>query len=138
MLLREALDRRQIRLRPDGQPAREGGPQTDTRDLREDTTGPTKDESRSTFTSITGGVISEEAGAVTGELELLCKPETDGLHVAVRYAGADEWYTVSGSPVRIQGNPDDAMGRVPGHLSKPGPVVDGNERAVTLEGVAGA
>jgi hypothetical protein len=138
VLLREALDRRQIRLRPDGQPAREGGPQTDTRDLREETTGPTKDESRSTFTSITGGVISEEAGAVTGELELLCKPETDGLHVAARYAGADEWYTVSGSPVRIQGNPDDAMERVPGHLSTPGPVVDGNERAVTLEGVAGA
>ena len=101
-------------------------------------TGPVGDEFRSTFTSTTGGVMTEDAGAVTGELELLCKPETDGLHVAVRYAGADEWYTVSGSPVRIQGNPDDAMGRVPEHLSKPGPVVDGNERAVTLEGVAGA
>jgi hypothetical protein len=99
-------------------------------------TGPTKDEFRSTFTSTTGGVMTEEAGAVTGELELLCKPETDGLHVAVRYAGADEWYTVSGSPVQIQGNPDDAMGRVLGHLSMPEPVVDRNEGAVTLEGFA--
>jgi hypothetical protein len=101
-------------------------------------TGPAGDELRSTFTRTTGGVMTEEAGAVTGELELLCKPETDGLHVAVRYAGADDWYTVSGSPVRIQSNPEDAMGRVLGHLSTPGPVVDGNERAVTLEGFAGA
>ena len=95
-------------------------------------TSPTGGESRSTFTSTTGGVMTEEAGAITGELDLLCRPGADGLHVAVRYAGADEWYTVSGSPVRIQGNPDDAMGRVVGHLSTPGPVVDGNERAVTL------
>ena len=101
-------------------------------------TGPTGGESRSTFTSTTGGVMTEEAGAITGELDLLCRPGADGLHLAVRYAGADEWYTVSGSPVRIQGNPDDAMGRVVGHLSTPGPVVDGNERAVTLEGFAGA
>jgi len=101
-------------------------------------TGPTGGESRSTFTSTTGGVMTEEAGAITGELDLLCRPGADGLHVAVRYAGADKWYTVSGSPVRIQGNSDDAMGRVVGHLSTPGPVVDGNERAVTLEGFPGA
>ena len=82
--------------------------------------------------------MTEAAGAVTGELDLLCKPEAEGMHVAVRYAGADEWYTVSGSPVQIQGNPDDALGRVVRHLSMPGPVVDGNERAVTLEGFAGA
>jgi hypothetical protein len=101
-------------------------------------TGQTGGEFRSTFTSTTGGVMTEEAGSVTGELKLLCKSETDGLHVAVRYAGADEWYTVSGSPVQIQGNPHDALGRVVRHLSTPGPVVDGNERPVTLEGFAGA
>ena len=101
-------------------------------------TGPAGDELRSTFTSTTGGVMTEEAGAVTGELDLLCRPEADGLHVAVRYAGADEWYTVSGGPVRVQGNPGDAQGRVVRHLSTPGPVVDGNERAVTLEGFAEA
>jgi hypothetical protein len=76
--------------------------------------------------------MTEEAGAITGELDLLCRPGADGLHVAVRYAGADEWYTVSGSPVQIQGNPDGALGRVVRHLSTPGPVVDANERAVTL------
>jgi hypothetical protein len=101
-------------------------------------TGPARDEFRSTFTSTTGGVMTEEAGAVTGELELLCRAEVEGLHVAVRYAGADEWYTVSGSPVRIQGNPDDAMGRVVGHLSTAGPVVNGNEKPVTLAGFPGA
>ena len=101
-------------------------------------TGPTKDEFRSTFTSTSGGVMTEEAGAVTGELDLSCRPEADGLRVAVRYAGADEWYTVSGSPARIGGSPDDASGRVVRHLTTPGPVVDGNEKAVTLEGFAGA
>ncbi|CAA9465234.1 MAG: hypothetical protein AVDCRST_MAG02-3542, partial [uncultured Rubrobacteraceae bacterium] len=36
VLVREALDRRQIRLRPDGQTPRKGGPQRDARDLREE------------------------------------------------------------------------------------------------------
>ena len=101
-------------------------------------TDPAGGELHATFTSTIGGVMTEEAGAVTGELELLCRPGPNGLDVLVRYAGADEWYTVSGSPVRIQGNPDDAMGRVVRHLSTPGPVVDGNEKAVTLEGFPGA
>ena len=97
-------------------------------------TGPAENESRSTFTSTTGGVMTEEAGAVTGYLELLCRPAAGYLHVEVRYAGADEWCTVSGSPVRVPGNPDDTQGRIARHLRTPGPVVDGNERAVTLEG----
>ncbi len=101
-------------------------------------TGQAGGEFRPTFTSTPGGVMTEEAGAVTGELDLLCRPEADGLRVAVRYAGADEWYTVSGSPVRVQSNPGDEPGRILRHLSTPGPVVDGNEKAVTLEGIAGA
>ena len=100
-------------------------------------TGPAGGEFRSTFTSTTGGVMTEEAGAVTGDLELLCRPGADGLVVLVRYAGADEWYTVSGGPVRVRGNPDDALGRVLDYLGTPGPVVDGNERAATLQGFAG-
>lgn len=96
-------------------------------------TNPAGGEPHPTFTSTTGGVMTDEVGAVTGELELLCRTEADGFHVAVRYAGADEWYTVSGSPVQIQGNPDEAPERVRLHLRTPGPMVDGNERAVTLE-----
>ena len=53
--------------------------------------------SHSTFTSTTGGVMTEEAGALTGELELLCRPETGDLRVEVRYAGADR---TSGSRFR--------------------------------------
>ncbi len=98
----------------------------------------TKDEFRSTFTSTTGGVMTEGAGAITGELELFCRTEAGGLRVEIRYAGAGEWYTVSGSPVRVQDDPDDALGWVVRHLSTPGPVVDGNERPVTLEGFARA
>ena len=96
--------------------------------------GPIGDEFRSTFNSTTGGVMTEEAGAVTGELELLCRPGTDGLHVAVRYAGADDWYTVSGGPVRSRGDEDETGELLLEHLCTPGPVVDGNERPVTLEG----
>ena len=80
--------------------------------------------------------MTNEAGAVTGELDLLCHPAAGGLHVEVRYAGADEWYTVSGSPVRVQDDPEDTVGRIARHLRTPGPVVDGNEMAATLEGFA--
>lgn len=101
-------------------------------------TGPTGGEPRATFASTTGGVMTEEAGAVTGELELLCRPGAEGLDVLVRYAGVDEWYTVSGGPVRVQGDPEDALDEVVRHLSTPGRVVDGNEMAVSLEGLATA
>ncbi len=101
-------------------------------------TSPAGDELRSTFFSTAGGVMTEEAGAVTGELELSCRPGADGLHVAGRYTGVDEWYTVSGGPHQGRGEPRDALGQVVRHLSTPGPVVDGNEKAVSLEGFAGA
>ena len=99
--------------------------------------GSDRDEFRSTFTSTTGGVMTREAGAVTGELELLCRPGADGLEVLVRYAGTDDWYTVSGSPVRIRGGENEKRKQLLEHLSTPGPVVDGNERAATLEGFTG-
>ncbi len=99
--------------------------------------GSTQDAFRSTFTSTAGGVMTEEAGAVTGELELLCRPGADGLDVLVRYDGADDWYTVSGSPVRARGDEDETREQVLGRLCTPGPVVDGNEGAVTLERFTG-
>ena len=56
----------------------------------------------STFVSTTGGVMTDEVGAITGELELLTRPTPDGsaVEAIVRYAGAQDLYTVSGSPVR--------------------------------------
>src|SRR5918998_5185210 len=60
----------------------------------------TGEELRSEFVSTVGGVMTEEAGAVTGDLELLTRPaEVGALEALVRYAGAEEWYTVSGSPL---------------------------------------
>jgi hypothetical protein len=46
--------------------------------------------------------MTEKADVVTGELELLTHPSEaadGGLEVLVRYVSAEEWYTISGSPV---------------------------------------
>ena len=58
-------------------------------------------ELRSQFSSTTGGVMTVEAGAITGDLELITRPTTDGnsIEALVRYAGARDLYTISGSPV---------------------------------------
>ena len=98
-------------------------------------------EMRSIITSTIGGVMTEEVGAVTGELEIATHPRARGIEVTVRYAGADEWYTVEGSPIE----PDNDNGlsppklrklheRVVRHLTTPGPIVEGNEQPVSLLG----
>ncbi len=100
-------------------------------------------EVRSTVTSTTGGVMTKEVGAVTGELEVVTRHRGEGFEVAARYAGADEWYTVEGSPIE----PDNASSlplselrdlheRVVRHLITPGKVVEGNEQATSLLGYA--
>jgi hypothetical protein len=53
----------------------------------------------SPFTSTTGGVMTVEAGAITGELELLTHPIDSGIEAQVQYAGARYLYTVTVSPV---------------------------------------
>jgi hypothetical protein len=85
--------------------------------------------------------MTEEVGAVTGELEVATRHRAEGIVVTVRYVGAEEWYTVEGSPVE----PSDA-GRLPTselrelhehvvrHLTTPGNVVEGNEQATSLLG----
>jgi hypothetical protein len=94
----------------------------------------------STFVSTTGGVMTDEVGAITGELELLTRPTPDGsaVEAIVRYAGAQDLYTVSGSPVRaVIGHPDEAEHRaaherILGTLTTPGRVEGGNEKPVDL------
>ena len=94
------------------------------------------EELRSKFASTVGGVMTEEAGAVTGELELLTRPvEADEgrLEALVRYAGAEEWYTVSGSPVGAGDEGHRAMHEaVLALLTTPGHVEEGNEQPVDL------
>ncbi len=97
-------------------------------------------ELSSEFSSTAGGVMTDEAGAITGELELLTRPTPDGAGVEalVRYAGAQNLYTVSGSPVRaVSASPDagehqSAHERILEVLRTPGVVVAGNEQAASL------
>ena len=99
-----------------------------------------ENEKGSTIYSTVGGVMTDEVGAVTGELELLSRVGAGVLDVWVRYAGAGEWYTVTGSPVSLDAAgrcaPADLHERVVNHLTKPGPIVDGNEEPVSLEGLS--
>ena len=99
------------------------------------------EELRSEFVSTVGGVMTEEAGAVTGDLELITRPVEGGeggaLEALVRYAGAEEWYTVSGSPLAKPAGGEDhralheaALAR----LTTPGTVEGGNELPVDLRG----
>jgi hypothetical protein len=100
--------------------------------------GGSTEELRSTFTSTAGGVMTEEAGAVTGDLELLTRPSDEGtLEILVGYADADEWYTVSGSPLTKFVGEDDhraAHEALLARLTTPGPYEGGNELPVDLLG----
>jgi hypothetical protein len=93
----------------------------------------------SSFSSTTGGVMTMEVGAITGELELLTRATPDGgIEAMVRYSGAQDLYTVSGSPVRgVAEHPDQAEHRAAHEriletLMTPGRVESGNEMPVDL------
>ncbi|MGQ0775986.1 MAG: hypothetical protein ACT4NY_16455 [Pseudonocardiales bacterium] len=55
-------------------------------------------ELSSTFTARPGGVWTDEVGVITGELELhsTCT-ENGSVSIRVRYVGALDWYTVTGT-----------------------------------------
>ncbi len=84
--------------------------------------------------------MTDEAGAITGELELLTRVTPDGgsVEAMVRYAGAQDVFTVSGSPVdAISERPDRvehraAHERILKTLTTPGRVESGNEMPVDL------
>ena len=97
------------------------------------------EELRSRLDSTVGGVMTDEAGAVTGELELLTHPVGEasegGLEALVRYAGAEEWYTVSGSPLARPSGEENHRAlheEVLARLTTPGPVEGGNELPADL------
>ena len=84
--------------------------------------------------------MTDEAGAVTGELELMTRVTPDGraIEAMVRYAGAQDLYTVSGSPVHaVSERPDQvehraAHERILKTLTTSGRVESGNEMPVDL------
>jgi hypothetical protein len=48
-----------------------------------------------------GGVMTDKAGVVTGDLTVTTEVRGDQAVVRVQYIGADEWYTVTGTPLTI-------------------------------------
>jgi hypothetical protein len=95
-------------------------------------------ETHSTITSTTGGVMTGEVGAVTGELEVATRPRSGTIEVVVRYAGADEWYAVDGSPIAVNNADELSYSELHEHvvrcLTRPGVVVQGNEEPTSLRG----
>jgi hypothetical protein len=66
------------------------------------------DELTATFHATPDGVMTDEVGVITGDLELRATVDDDGtLRLAVRYEGAAEWYTLTGSGARLH-DPRDA------------------------------
>ena len=86
----------------------------------------------SPFTSTTGGVMTDEVGAITGELELLTRPADDVIEALVRYAGSRDLYTVTGSPVRSNESHEHTHEIILQRLTAPGGVENGNELPVDL------
>jgi len=83
--------------------------------------------------------MTVEVGAVTGELEAVTRPKEGALEVLVRYAGAEEWYTVEGSPIVLENTASlssfklcELHKHVVRHLTVPGAIVNGNEEPTSL------
>jgi hypothetical protein len=86
--------------------------------------------------------MTEEVGAITGELELQTRatPDGRGIEAMVRYAGAQDLYTVSGSPVRAatlseragQAEHRATHKRILETLTTPAGFESGNEKPVDL------
>jgi hypothetical protein len=52
-----------------------------------------------------GGVMTDEAGVITGEVTVRTEAGAGQISVRIQYVGADEWYEVEGSPLETRGDP---------------------------------
>ncbi|MBT2453071.1 hypothetical protein J7F03_39835 [Streptomyces sp. ISL-43] len=49
-----------------------------------------------------GGVMTDEVGVITGDVTLTTEIGPDGtVQVRIQYTGAEEWYTLTGSPAPL-------------------------------------
>jgi len=83
--------------------------------------------------------MTDEVGAITGELELQTSATPDGgIEALVSYAGTQDLYTASGSSLRaVSAHPDQvehraAHERILETLTTPGRVESGNEKPIDL------
>ncbi|MFI6513278.1 hypothetical protein ACIBCT_37230 [Streptosporangium sp. NPDC050855] len=56
-----------------------------------------------------GGVMTDEAGVITGDLTVAITVSGDQVQVQVQYTGAEEWYTLTGSPAPLAGRTGSAV-----------------------------
>ncbi len=84
--------------------------------------------------------MTEEVGAITGDLEIATHyRQAEGAEVSVRYLGANEWYSVEGSPINLDDvgslSPSELRRlheRIARHLTTPGKIVESNEEPSSL------
>jgi hypothetical protein len=55
----------------------------------------------SPFVAGPGGVMTDEVGVVTGDLELRTTLVDGELRATVRYQGAEEWYAITGASCHL-------------------------------------
>lgn len=94
---------------------------------------------RSRIQSTIGGVMTNEVGAITGELEVETTLAGRRLDVKVAYVGACEWYRVRGAPLSVTTSDDlQHLHRlVIERLTTPRSVRGGNEPPVDVAGLLG-
>ncbi|MBP2475691.1 hypothetical protein JOF53_004563 [Crossiella equi] len=60
------------------------------------------EELRTVIVAPPGGVMTEDVGVVTGDLELVTRCQDSGdVEVLVRYDGADEYYKITGADTHL-------------------------------------
>jgi hypothetical protein len=58
-------------------------------------------KSRSSDVNAPGGVMTDEAGVITGELTLRSEVSGATVTLRVQYKDADEWYRLTGAPTAL-------------------------------------
>ncbi|WP_069814044.1 hypothetical protein [Streptomyces sp. TP-A0874] len=70
--------------------------------MTEGDAAPARDRYEDQVTAGPGGAMTDEVGVITGDLTVVTGLSASGEAViAVQYTGADEWYTLTGSPVAV-------------------------------------
>ncbi|MFE7763044.1 hypothetical protein [Streptomyces sp. NPDC057438] len=63
---------------------------------------PVPERLQSEVTAGRGGAMTDEVGVITGDLTIATSPLPDGrAQIAIQYTGAEEWYTLTGSPAPL-------------------------------------